>query len=607
MNNFISKFEKSSKFNIFIGEYANKLSNVPMQSDIAYKLWNDMGENSPKDINRYSLPEVTQQYLDNILADKYNLIDNLKEIFLSKENIDIKFQRALIESNIFKNIFTLNYDTIIEDFYPENIHKFTPFNYKKVGENLINLFKIFGDVDIITTQDIKKLLLIPRFTEFWKELRDEIKKYPTILFGVNFRNEDTINILKFILDPIIYEYKTLYIASSSVYVNTSMLEFINKYNLKIVSLDDEEFLNLIKNTSSEDLKNFEEMSQTEENEEKDNKIINIYSYGEINLGDNPEKIELNDIAPDEFEEKTVSIAQTLPLYENETEKDDEPQIKDKIIEIGENEDVIQTKKESLYKNFHLTSFPIIYQNFSHDNLTNEEMSIGRCDISVGNYILKDSRLKLKMYENFTLLEIKRNDFSISFEVRPNGTLILNTGSLFQYEINSNVRDIRLKNIVELFIEIFSGTPIKCNINKFIIDISFDNATEESKFKLLLDTLDSYENINSQLKVSSPRNLLEINNSCYEIFLLDKFLSDETMETFVNIDMANDYKIKSGDMLTFKRRHNINIKGANFIIVEHIILDEPVDSENINDNKVIFINRKARIELEKIQTKKKERW
>lgn len=644
MEKFYAKFANSTKYNIFLGEYINKIINIELPSDVAQRLYAKIESQLNKNINMYSLQEVGQEALNIGFYNKYEIIDECKKIFEDNiANANTRFYNNLINSDLFKNIFSLSYDKILETAYPDAITCYSPFDFKRIETANINLFKIFGELvyykSVITSQDVKKITNIDLYANFWEEIRKEFKLYPTIIMGLDNKNKTGLNILRFILKPILFEYKPIYYISNSNFIDAEMLQMFKDLNIKIVNIDEYEFLELLENSSkleqeeakspfefqdtqienskeAEPIEKVETLPEEEKEEvtkietqeltktqklaskeEKQNNIIDI-AYLNATANNNNNEAETK---PSE----NFNMAK-LPLYEEtqetkEEEKIAEPKLveaKEHIINLSE-KDKFETATEIRYASLFLQKLPIKYKNFSDRELLKEEIHLGNTDVTIGDRLLADTRIKILSYEKFTLLEIKRSDFSIAFEVRPNGRMILQSGGWYKYEISSNIKDNRLKNIIETLKSIFVGTAIRFTIKNYVVDVNFVNNIEVSKCHLLLETIEQYEKINKNLRVHNPKHFSELTNNFYDIYLLDNLMENQDLTTWINLSLVNEYNINVGDTLVLLRKTFINLKGTNFKILERIKIKDAVSENNIKDDKIIMNRRTADITLEKI--------
>ena len=124
MKSFFEKFEKEQKFNLFIGDFLNKLSGYPSKTDISEAILSEIKQPAKryiKDMNSFS--DIVQAYLDAVIDTKKNLIKQIRENFEYRYNIDLNIYSNIINSKLFESIFTLNFDNIFENNFNDFITK----------------------------------------------------------------------------------------------------------------------------------------------------------------------------------------------------------------------------------------------------------------------------------------------------------------------------------------------------------------------------------------------------------------------------------------------------------------------------------------------------
>ena len=97
MKSFFDKFEKEQKFNLFTGDFLNKLCGYPTRSDISEAILSEIrssAKNYIKDMNSFS--DIVQAYLDAVVDTKKNLVRQIKENFEYRYNIDLEIYRNIL-------------------------------------------------------------------------------------------------------------------------------------------------------------------------------------------------------------------------------------------------------------------------------------------------------------------------------------------------------------------------------------------------------------------------------------------------------------------------------------------------------------------------------
>lgn len=256
MNVFFDNFNKTEKINLFLGDYFNEVAGFPTKEDIAKillsKVSNDTLKNL-KDLNSFS--GIVQAYLDEVIETKVNLIQQLRDNFEIELPCNLNCYDKIFDINCVESIFTANFNTVVEKNFYRKINKITPFSHSFYSENLINYYKIFGDIDSMATvcvssQDIKKLKTLDLYLPFFEQIRKEIETKKTVLLGVKLDDLDVLNTMDFIISSV--EAKSpIYIVTDTTIINAKTAEFLNKHNIKLVFSKVEEFLETLKKFTDE--------------------------------------------------------------------------------------------------------------------------------------------------------------------------------------------------------------------------------------------------------------------------------------------------------------------------------------------------------------------
>lgn len=257
MKSFFEKFEKGQKFNLFVGDFLNKLSGYPSKVDISEAILSEIKQSAKryiKDMNSFS--DIVQAYLDAVVDTKKNLVKQIRENFEHRYNTNIDIYNDIINSDLFENIFTLNFDNILESNFNDLITKITPYDVKQVRENTIGYYKILGDINslnavFISSQDIRKLKALEFYQEFFTKIRAEFQERPSIFLGVDLEDSDMMNMLNFILEPL-DNMQTIYMVTYTSIISSRAADLIGKYNIKLITSGTKEFLDYFKEISTKE-------------------------------------------------------------------------------------------------------------------------------------------------------------------------------------------------------------------------------------------------------------------------------------------------------------------------------------------------------------------
>lgn len=270
-----------------------------------------------------------------------------------------------------------------------------------------------------------------------------------------------------------------------------------------------------------------------------------------------------------------------------------------IISLDEN-DFLETATEKKYKKLALDKFPIKYSLFSKYVSPDKIINLGTTEVDFGFEKLANVQVRLLEYPKFNMIEFKKREFKISLGVHEKGTILLRSNDMFEYEIYKDVKNSRLKVILEFLINLFSGASIKFHLSNVICDIHFFNHNESFKFKTILDTLNSYENLVKVYSLNKNKDLSSSNSSFYDLCILDLSLASQPIDTWINLSINNIYNLKIGDLSVINRIHKFNLKNIAFNLVEKIELKNPLEEKELRNNKVQLNNRTVKISFEKIK-------
>lgn len=248
MKRFLANFDSEERFNLFIGDYFNKVSGYPTREDIAKNVLSDIiqSKNYIPKTNSYS--EIIQTYVDYVIDSRRNLLKKIYDSYNKANGKNIDIYSAMIKNRLFKNILSINYDNLIEQTLQNNIIKITPVDKTSNGDGK-KFYKIFGDVNgvtsFISSQDIRKLKNLSFYSSFFQEIRENFVQYPTILMGVNLEDEDMVDILEYIIQPL-STHKTIYVIPYGTITDNKTVSFLNRNNIKLLDLNIDDVIEYLK-------------------------------------------------------------------------------------------------------------------------------------------------------------------------------------------------------------------------------------------------------------------------------------------------------------------------------------------------------------------------
>lgn len=172
-----------------------------------------------------SLSDLSEFYVEEICNGSRNeLISLLKDLF-SFNPASMKDHEMLAKIPHFHNIFTTNYDTLLEDSYPAEalnvIRKDQDCAY--IEENKpINIFKIHGDFQdadslIITSSDYHDLLNgRKRNPQLWNVVKDEFLRKHILFIGYSLEDDNIVDIIKSISKAVNKNQKDMFLIAPKI-------------------------------------------------------------------------------------------------------------------------------------------------------------------------------------------------------------------------------------------------------------------------------------------------------------------------------------------------------------------------------------------------------
>lgn len=246
---FFEKLDLDKKLNICTGNFFEKSNSFPSRNGLVEILSNQIKFKNIKNFNdRHSLFEVTQNILDSVIGTKESLYKKILNIYEYKKNNNILLD-SLIEAGLVSSIINTNYDSSIEE--NPNVKAITPYDKEVFTDGKIRLYKILGDLSqyescAVTEQDFRRLKVLPFYKLFWDSIRNELKNRSTIFLGVDFDDSDFFAIMDFILSSNCENIKPMYVITSKSILSSKVIEFFNKYNIKILTSNEYEFFRALK-------------------------------------------------------------------------------------------------------------------------------------------------------------------------------------------------------------------------------------------------------------------------------------------------------------------------------------------------------------------------
>ncbi|MCK9157127.1 MAG: SIR2 family protein, partial [Paludibacteraceae bacterium] len=166
--------------------------------------------------------------------------------------------RALASIKHFHNIFTTNYDTLLEDSYPidERIVVKKDEDCAYIDEKPVRIFKIHGDFTnrdfiVITSQDYADLKKQKHNNLVWNEVKSAFTKTNIAFIGYSLSDENVINMIKFISKLVNRNQKQMFLISPSL--PESKIQQLEKNHVTYINAKANEFLTQLKKEIDENI------------------------------------------------------------------------------------------------------------------------------------------------------------------------------------------------------------------------------------------------------------------------------------------------------------------------------------------------------------------
>lgn len=190
----INKKVRSGQVTLFVGAGFSLKAGAPSAKHLVNCIGRLFPKGYKKGLRYLPLDDIANEYVKYCRGDRQPLVDfiNRKMSFKRK---DLSDHRSLAKIPHFKNIFTTNYDTLLEDSYADNDIKVVRSNADcSKTDRAVNIYKVHGDVIcpdemVITRGDYDSLLCTERNSMVWTRVKDAFASSDVLFLGYSL--EDT--------------------------------------------------------------------------------------------------------------------------------------------------------------------------------------------------------------------------------------------------------------------------------------------------------------------------------------------------------------------------------------------------------------------------------
>ena len=201
----LTKYIRKEDVALFIGSGFSLKAGAPTVKQIIDAILKEGGElfsNSLTD--KDDLSKVSQAFVDHC-GSRNDLLCVLNDLFSFKPG-DVSDQLLIQKIPHIRTIFTTNYDTLIENAYPQTDRNVITSNTGRAyaQEGKVNIYKVHGDITslnntdsiVITESDYKKYFSSHRFDSIWEELKRTFQQKHVVFIGYSLKDDNILDILK---------------------------------------------------------------------------------------------------------------------------------------------------------------------------------------------------------------------------------------------------------------------------------------------------------------------------------------------------------------------------------------------------------------------------
>lgn len=249
---FFNKFNDTDKINLFLGDFLVRNAGYPTRRELAKLLMKDMKENIKGYIrDENSLFQVSQVYLDGVVSSRSSLLKKIKNLYeTNRETAEVL--NIFSESNKINAVFSTDYDIVLDDINCNKVVKILPTDEEVTiaSNGEVKHYKILGDVNrhekiFVSIQDFRKLKVLDFYKNFFKNIKEDMENYPTLILGLDLNNSDFIDMLEVVLTGVNPK-DVIYAVSNSNVLKTKTIERLNELGIKLLPHSEEEFFKELK-------------------------------------------------------------------------------------------------------------------------------------------------------------------------------------------------------------------------------------------------------------------------------------------------------------------------------------------------------------------------
>lgn len=236
---------RSAEVSLFIGSGLSLKAGAPSASNLVNSLARLFPKGYKKGLRYLPLDDIASEYVKQCQGNRAPLTEFLrKKMNFRRKNLSDHQELSRIPH--FRNIFTTNYDTLLEDCYPSTETKIVRCNADcSLSDKPVNIYKVHGDLMcpeqiVITRQDYDELLSSKRNEMVWNRVIDAFASTDIVFLGYGLNDSNVQILLKHVTEALGDNRRKVFLIAPGL--TEEKVAELTLYDVKYVDAYAEEFL-----------------------------------------------------------------------------------------------------------------------------------------------------------------------------------------------------------------------------------------------------------------------------------------------------------------------------------------------------------------------------
>lgn len=257
------KIVRQEDVTLFIGAGFSLEAHAPSVSALKEAILNEMSAESRKAHENDGLDKLSEYYVEEECCGSRNSLVHMLKGMFEFTPVSLDDHMALAHIPHFHHIFTTNYDTLLEDSYPEYDRQVIRTDKDCAlidSKKPVTIFKIHGDFTdpdslLITSKDYSDFFMHRRNPEMWKLVETEFLTKNIVFIGYSLEDENILDIIHNVSEAIGKEQKEMFLIAPGIneekqerlkemhvhYFNALACDFLNELNNALLNNITEDF------------------------------------------------------------------------------------------------------------------------------------------------------------------------------------------------------------------------------------------------------------------------------------------------------------------------------------------------------------------------------